>query len=58
MSGLVTMKLFKGATDTIRWSSGDTRRRYDDAKVRRYRYLRISINETFGKARGPHRGSG
>ena len=52
VSGLVTGELFKGATDTIRWSSGDTWRRYDDASVRRYRYLRISINETFRQRAG------
>ena len=51
VSGAVTGELFKSATtDTIRWSSGDVWRRYDDAKVRRYRYLRISINEPFGSA--------
>ena len=33
-------------------SSGDTWRRYDDASVRRYRYLRISINETFRQRAG------
>ncbi len=52
VSGSVTGELFKGATDTIRWSSGDTWRRYDDASVRRYRYLRISINETFRQRAG------
>ena len=52
-SGAVTGELFKGgATDTIRWSSGDVWRRYDDADVRRYRYLRISINETFRQRAG------
>ena len=53
VSGAVTGELFKGgATDTIRWSSGDVWRRYDDADVRRYRYLRISINETFRQRAG------
>jgi protocatechuate 3,4-dioxygenase beta subunit len=53
VSGAVTGELFKSATtDTIRWSSGDVWRRYDDAKVRRYRYLRISINETFRQRAG------
>ena len=46
---LVTGELFKGATDTIRVEFRRHWRRYDDASVRRYRYLRISINETFGK---------
>ena len=52
VSGAVTGELFKGATDTIRWSSGDVWRRYDDASVRQYRYLRISINETFRQRAG------
>ena len=52
VSGSVTGELFKGATDLIRWSSGDVWRRYDDTKVRRYRYLRISINETFRQRSG------
>lgn len=50
-----TGELFKGPTpaaDVIRWSSGGVWRRHDDTHVRRYRYLRLLINETFRQRAG------